>query len=343
MNVPGEILLLTSGVGALQSVFLGVYLFSMRKGRHLTNLLLGFLLLAFAIRMTKSVTYYFADGHHVPQLLQNAGYGANLAILPLLWLYLNAFLRNDYNFRWKKDGFHLLPSALVMLLSPVLTSYFWMNQHGYTISLLIMGAYLPFCFYLVYKYFHAATHAHKVWILCLVAGISAVWAGYTANFIFHLVPYITAPVMFSFVIYFMTYLGLKQHNIFSRDTKYLNSAFTSIEIERCFEKLQYTMAESEPYKNSSLTLPRLAKQLSVSTHLLSETINKKAGQNFPDFINMYRIKYAQILLRNKESSHQKIAAIAFEAGFNSLSVFNTAFKKVTQMTPSEFRKDSLRR
>ncbi|MCE3283611.1 MAG: Helix-turn-helix domain, partial [Chitinophagaceae bacterium] len=33
----------------------------------------------------------------------------------------------------------------------------------------------------------------------------------------------------------------------------------------------------------------------------------------------------------------KIAALAYEAGFNSLSSFNDVFKKVTGETPSAFR------
>jgi AraC-like DNA-binding protein len=338
MSIPGEILLITSGVGALQSAFFSVYLFSLRKGRQLTNLFLASLLLAFAIRVTKSVTYYFAEDHEVPRLLQNIGYAANLAILPLLWLYLNAFFRDEYKFNWKKDGIHLLPPAVAILLSPILTPYFWMNQHGYTISLLVMGTYVPFCFYLVYKHFSTANSTHRIWALCLAVGVTAVWAGYTANFIFHIVSYITGPVIFSFVAYLMTYLGLKQSNIFLKEQKYINSTIPSAEIERCFEKIGHVMIELEPFKDTSLTLSKLAKQLGVSPHMLSETINKKAGQNFPDFINGYRIRNAQALLFKKENSHQKIAAIAFETGFNSLSAFNAAFKKVTKMTPSEYRK-----
>lgn len=338
MNIPSEILLITSGVGVLQSAFFGMYLFTLKKGKHLTTLLLALLLLAFAVRMTKSVSYYFAEGHEIPALLQNVGYGANLAILPLLWLYLNAFLIKDYRFRGVRDGIHLLPSLVVIALSPFIKPYFWMDQHGYTYSLLLMAAYLPFCFYVIQKHFYAINRAQQRWLLCLAIGVTIVWAGYTANFIFHLVPYITAPVIFSFVIYFMSYLALRQGNIFTRETKNTNGTYSPVELERCFEKLQYAMAETQPYKDPSLTLPKAAKQLAVSGHLLSAAINKKSGQNFSDFINSYRIKEAQQLLSKREYSHQKIAAIAFETGFNSLSAFNASFKKVTSMTPSEFRK-----
>jgi AraC-like DNA-binding protein len=338
MNIPVEILLLTSGIGALQSAFFGIYLFTLRKSRHLTTLLLGLLLIAFAIRMIKSVSYYFAEGHVIPELLQNFGYGANLAILPLLWLYLKAFLVKDHRIHWLKDCLHLLPSVLVIFLSPVITPYFWMNQHGYTYSLVFMGMYLPFCFYLIHRHFYSLTAIQRMWVMCLSAGVSLVWAGYTANFIFHLVPYITAPILFTVVIYFMSYLALQHGNIFIRENKNGTTAYSPTELERCFEKLQHIMEVDLPFTNAELTLPKMAKQLGVSMHLLSAAINKKSGQNFSDFINSYRIETAKRLLVCVEYRHQKIASIAFEVGFNSLSAFNASFKKVTSVTPSEYRR-----
>lgn len=338
MNIPVEILFLTTGVGALQSAFFGVYLFTLRRGKQLTSLFLGFLLLSLATRMTKSVIYNFSDGHIVPELLQNLGYGANLAILPLLWLYLNAFLIKDYRFNWRRDCIHLLPATATILLSPVITPYFWMNLHGYTYSLILMGVYIPFCFYAIVKYFQALNSSQQRWVLCLTLGVTMVWLGYVANFIFHLVPYITAPVMFTFVIYVISFLALRQGNIFVRETRQVSDAYSPVEMERCFEKLQRVMKEDKIFKDAQLSLPKMAKLLTVSTHLLSATINKKSGQNFPDFINSYRIEEARWMLTCPEYSHQKIAAIAFETGFNSLSAFNAAFKKITSITPSDYRR-----
>ena len=103
----------------------------------------------------------------------------------------------------------------------------------------------------------------------------------------------------------------------------------------------HALETTKPFKDASLTLPKLAKILSVSPNLLSEAINRKGGSNFPDFINSHRIKEMQQLLQSAEWQDQKIAAIAFEVGFNSLSVFNTAFKKFTGQTPSAYRKNLL--
>jgi AraC-like DNA-binding protein len=337
MGVPFEILLLTSGAGALQSAFFSAYLFSIRKERSLANILLALLLLAFAVRIVKSVVYYFSLGHQVSTVVMNLGFGANLAIFPLLLLYLNSFHQKDYRFDWLRHTPHLVPALLVMLLSPVLTSYFWMEQHGYAISLWSAALYLPFCIRVVVKNFQKINVTQRVWALSVMIGVVLVWAGYMANFIFSLIPYIVAPVVFSFLIYFLSYLGLKKGEIFRQREKYERSAYSENQIDRCFDDLQAWMAGQHPYRDASITLPKMADQLKVATNLLSETINRRTQQSFPDYINSFRIKDAQERLKDPANDHEKIATIAHETGFKSISVFNAAFKKHTNTTPSAYR------
>ncbi|MEM6318074.1 MAG: helix-turn-helix domain-containing protein [Bacteroidota bacterium] len=57
-----------------------------------------------------------------------------------------------------------------------------------------------------------------------------------------------------------------------------------------------------------------------------------------DFINRYRVQEVQAKLVDSKFDHYTILGIAQEAGFNAKSTFYTAFKKVTGMTPSAYRK-----
>jgi AraC-like DNA-binding protein len=59
--------------------------------------------------------------------------------------------------------------------------------------------------------------------------------------------------------------------------------------------------------------------------------------NFFDLVNGYRVREVQQRLEDEESRQFTILAIAFDAGFNSKTSFNTIFKKHTGMTPSEYR------
>lgn len=340
MNIPEDVLLVTSGVGALHSGFFGIYLFTQKKERNIANTVLAFLLIVFAIRMIKSVSYYFSEGHSIPDLLMNLGFAANLATLPLLWLYIKAFVNKDFQFQWNRDFVHLLPAVVVVPLSPFLTDYFWIQMHGYDLSLLLTGLYVPFCFSLIRNNINEIKKGQRIWILTFAIGVSVVWACYTANYVFGLIPYITAPVVYSLIVYPMSYLGLKQRDIFSSAPKYTNSTHSPEQLQKCFGQLEELLNREKLYKDTALTLPKVAGKLAVTTNLLSEAINKISGYNFPDYINKYRIAEAQILLRNRNYDHHKIASIAFETGFNSVSVFNTAFKKFTSVTPSVFRKNS---
>src|SRR4030095_13495565 len=96
--------------------------------------------------------------------------------------------------------------------------------------------------------------------------------------------------------------------------------------------------KNRPNTKGGVTLQKLAKTLAISPHHLSQIINEQLNQNFFDFINYHRIEEAKRMLVDPARPHYSILAISEEVGFNSKSAFNAAFKKHTDMTPSEFRK-----
>lgn len=98
------------------------------------------------------------------------------------------------------------------------------------------------------------------------------------------------------------------------------------------------MQTDRPYLNSNLALPELAAKANLSTHHLSQLLNERLGKNFFDFVNEYRIAEVKRKLRDPAFAHLKIEELAYGCGFNSKSAFNTAFRKFTGITPSEFRK-----
>jgi AraC-like DNA-binding protein len=96
------------------------------------------------------------------------------------------------------------------------------------------------------------------------------------------------------------------------------------------------MSEKRFYQDSNLSLAGLSELIGVSPALLSQVINRKEGMNFFNYVNRCRIEMACDLLR--ERSDLNILEIAYESGFNSKTAFNSAFKRNTEMTPTEFRK-----
>jgi AraC-like DNA-binding protein len=103
------------------------------------------------------------------------------------------------------------------------------------------------------------------------------------------------------------------------------------------KSLEDHLRTSESFKNPTLTIAMLAQQLGIQKRTLSELINNHYRQNFVDFINTHRIESAKERLKNPVDSGETILEVLYEVGFNSKSSFNTAFKKKTGLTPSEFK------
>jgi len=103
-----------------------------------------------------------------------------------------------------------------------------------------------------------------------------------------------------------------------------------------FEKIKAIVNEEKMYLDFDLKLNTVAKKLNQSIHHISQAINQNAKMSFPDFISSFRIEDAKKKLM--EPNPATIFSISLDVGFNSKAAFYTAFKKNTQMTPTEFKK-----
>lgn len=95
------------------------------------------------------------------------------------------------------------------------------------------------------------------------------------------------------------------------------------------------------FKDLDLTLDSLSRQMGVNRNYLSKAINKTTGKNFNAYINEYRIKEAIKIMSEEKSDLISIDAIALEVGFNNRISFYQSFKKITGLTPSDFRNNKV--
>ena len=88
-----------------------------------------------------------------------------------------------------------------------------------------------------------------------------------------------------------------------------------------------------------ISLTQIAQTLGYEYHYLSRQFHRHFDMNFKQFLNIYRMDYAQERLLYSDDS---VTEIAYAAGFQTVRTFNRVFTEHTGMTPSEFRKNSPR-
>lgn len=87
--------------------------------------------------------------------------------------------------------------------------------------------------------------------------------------------------------------------------------------------------------DEDLSLEMIADSLGLTPSYVSRYVKEKTGSNFSDCLNEVRIKKAKELLR---TSNVQVRDIATRVGYVNVTSFIRMFKKVTGMTPSEYRK-----
>jgi len=101
-----------------------------------------------------------------------------------------------------------------------------------------------------------------------------------------------------------------------------------------------TLMDGGFYRTEHLTLKTLAEQLDIPEYRTRALINQTLGyRNFNDYINHLRVNEAtQRLLEDLQTP---VLNISLDVGYRTLSSFNRAFKDIQNMSPSQYRQQSL--
>lgn len=108
-----------------------------------------------------------------------------------------------------------------------------------------------------------------------------------------------------------------------------------------YDALKVFVEKEKVYCIPRLSLQQLAEKMGVKKYLLSQAINKYAGQNYFTFINTYRIEEAKRKLSDDTYNKDSIESIGLCCGFNSSSSFFLVFKRIVGETPTEYRNKAI--
>ena len=153
-------------------------------------------------------------------------------------------------------------------------------------------------------------------------------------------------VYITLLFFLTTYRALNQSAYFESShsfldvpvVKYRKSSLSEKQKDEILNRIKREMEENHYFSGNLASLANLSERLNESTHHISQVINEKMNMKFYEMIAWYRVEEAKMILRSSDSKKFTIEDIAERVGYNSKSSFNTAFKKITGLTPSAFRK-----
>ncbi|MRR20232.1 AraC family transcriptional regulator [bacterium] len=150
----------------------------------------------------------------------------------------------------------------------------------------------------------------------------------------------------SFMIYSTSWQILNRSDYFDSPgsflsfpgVKYRKSSLSEETKELILKKIRKEMDTNSFFTNNLASLSGLARQIGESPHHVSQVINEKMNMNFFEMLAYYRVEHAKKLIRNDKAGRITVEELAELVGYNSKSSFNSAFRKYTSKTPSEYRK-----
>lgn len=356
MNVFSIIYLL----GAVQGILL-VFVLAFRKTNIQSNRVLALLLGLFSINLLNLAAREYMPGNFS---LLTAPF--SLIYGPLLWLYVSFLTKRIENTIRPITLLHFLPFILVMFLyspvSPIKPSNLKLSILFFQI--IQYASYLSASLIILHRYessirdFFSDVEAKTLRWLRIMITIDYVSLIIVSVLLFlHILniydishSYAVSRVTFilsSLCIYVIGYFSMQQPDIININMKknepetsgkYEKSKIDRETLESYMKELTSHMETEKPYKNPDVTLKELADSISLSYHVISQVINSGFNQNFYSYINTYRIREAEKILSDPKRNDDKILTVAYDSGFKNKSNFNTFFKKITNLTPSEYRK-----
>ncbi len=93
----------------------------------------------------------------------------------------------------------------------------------------------------------------------------------------------------------------------------------------------------EKHIDEKITLDQAASVANMSASHFCRVFKKATDMNFSEYVARHRVEKAKEML---VESNYTMAHVAYDCGFNSVTDFNRTFKKITGITPTEYRRST---
>lgn len=354
--------------GVIQGLIFGVVVLQSKKYNHKSVYFLAGLIMIYSVN---NLQWYFED---IGQITLDTLYRyyhipiSNL-VAALIYLFVITYLYPERPAK-KTDIYLFIPFALSLSLSILYKILIAQGQSGFTNGLrsyimiydeLVSAIFHIVVYVLIFKEINVYTKRHRTFSKTNIV-MNTGWLKITMYAMFVLtalwivlnVLYVYFPGQISFyplwiaiaiTIYWLGHIGIYKYGIIEQRKQIRNKQVKKDKPKEegttkhiIIERLKSYLVDERQFLDPDLNLEKTAKALEISQGHLSKTINTELGIGFKDYINSLRVAEAKSYLLDSEFSNYTLVAIGLEAGFNSKSAFNSSFKKITGVTPSQFKK-----
>ena len=363
----------TVGLVVFLFLFFCFFLFFYQKGNRLSKNLLGVFFLSQGLSVSDVFLMISGSYAKFPQFafILNS---LPLVYGPLLLLLTKSVMEKDYQLR-KKDLLHFLPYVIIFLIFIFLFHAHNLDYKreflrrassdpgaaSVVVSFLIfaiIGGYILWCYQRIQLYRQQikeeVSNVDKInlgWLQMTLFGFAAIMLLTLLIQLFQDVSpeneglnILLFILLVGMLLFIMSAIvrGLKSDVIFTTSFETINKknpsekGFAHVDEEK-LNRLKNYMNTEQPFLDPSLSLKELANKLGLPSRELSIMINQGTGQPFFDFVNSYRIQFAQNKIHNTVDVKYTILEAMYASGFNSKSSFNTAFKKHCGLTPTQWK------
>ncbi len=327
-------ILVISSIAVSHGLFWAVVLIGMNQ--RLSNRLLAALLIMISLRVGKSVFGMLIPGNMF--FFASIGVVSMSAIGPLLFLFTKSLFDSNYKIK-ATDWLHFLP-AVVLLIFTFIPGWGLLNG-TYRIFTASVLAYIIVTLIFLWnnrESFRADDMKWK-WTMFIIAGNFILWITYVCQLLFYQpLVYQLIVISAALIFYSLSWYAIPRSRLFiAEPQKKFSDAQTYQELGA---RIRGLLNDEEIFVNTDLTVSTLASRLKVPAYMASRAINQYFNKSFSEVVVEYRIRKAERLLVADSQKSLTIEAIAFESGFNTLSAFYKAFKKINNVTPSQYREIS---
>jgi AraC-like DNA-binding protein len=337
----------THGLTTMFFVFVAILLYRKRE----RNSLVGFLcrvMILWSVIFLKDVVY-LVDGMWTSSQVIHITVSVDMLCIPAFAMFLFEVVRPGWA-SFHKVALMLLPTIVLagVVIVTGSTDIFnalivYSNIMALLVAVLLLRSTRNFNRYIKMNYSYTETISIS-WLRTVVVMILLLLALWSAVNVLdwglgRSVYYVSSIAIFTYI-----YLRTMRHHVVAvpdmlapsaHETSPSGESATKAETARFAAQLGEAMEGRQMFLNPMLTLREVAAATGTNRTYLSEYLNRELKTNFYDYVNSYRVKEAERILRTERGA--KLEEVSERCGFNSLSTFLRSFEKANGTTPTKFR------